>query len=662
LIVGGYKGAIYPVNPSAGKILGLRCYPRVGDIPGEIDLALVTVPAERVVSVLQDCATKHVPLAAVITSGFGEVGNVELEQEVVKVCQEGGIRLVGPNIAGVISTEASCNASFCQSLPYKGHIAFITQSGSLGIALVGWTYMDRVGLSSMVSLGNMADVNFSDTLEYFAEHDGTNCITLYIEGVKDGRRFLDVCKRVTRERPVVALKAGVSERGHLATASHTGSLAGSAQAYNAAFTQGGVIPAKSLEDLFDFSLVLSLQPAPKGNKFIIITNGGGAGICAPDAAEWYGVQITDLRPELKEHLGAFMPSFGSPKNPVDLTGMATIERYEGAIKAVLTDDEVDGIAAIYCHTAITRPADIAEGIANAAIGSKKPVVACFIGGFECDDASRWLRRQGIPTYPTPEKAMKAIGALCDYGKIKQRVKVKPEHWEVDKDKVRKILEGVRAEGRSTLLEREAKSVLAAYGIPTTLGKVAHNPEEAVQIAEQIGYPVVLKISSIDILHKSDAQAVRVNVGSAIEVREGYEQVVRNAKQYCKDARIDGVLVQEMAPSTREVILGATPDPQFGPMVMFGLGGIWVETLKDITFRVAPITLKESMGAIEEIKGYPILKGIRGEAPVDIKGIAEALSRLSCLVSDFDEIVEVDANPVFVYGEGVKAVDALIKLV
>ena len=421
LLEGGYKGKIFPINPKADEILGLKCYPNIKDVEGEVDLALVVIPARFVEQAVRDCAEKRVKTMAMITSGFSEVGNQELENRIVEICRKNGIPLLGPNIVGVVDTSVNCNASFCPSLPYPGHVALISQSGALAIALVGWTWKFKIGLSSIASIGNKADIDFSELILYYAERDdNTQCICMYIEGVDAGPEFIRACKRAYVKKPLVALKAGSSRRGTVAAMSHTGSLAGSPKVYMAAFKQGGVIPAENLTEMFDRALVLSLQPPMRGDTCVVVTNGGGAGVSATDSAEKYGIPLHDIPEDLKEKARRYMPSFGSVKNPIDLTGMATKEWYEGAVTAAIEQEETDGVVVLYCHTAITDPKNIAEGIYEAFRkydGVKKPVVTCFIGGVECDEASNWLKERGIPSYPSPERAMTAMGALREYGRL-----------------------------------------------------------------------------------------------------------------------------------------------------------------------------------------------------------------------------------------------------
>jgi acetyltransferase len=476
--------------------------------------------------------------------------------------------------------------------------------------------------------------------------------------VHNGRRFFNICKEASKIKPIVALKAGKSSRGEKAAASHTGSLAGASRIYEAAFKQSGVIEASTIREMFSLSLALSKQPPMRGDNLVIITNGGGAGVCATDAAERYGIPINDISSELQNEFKRWMPEFGSAKNPVDITGMATAREYEGAIKAAIADKSADGIIVVVCRTAVAEPTSIANGIIESSKNSDKPITVSFIGGKDCTDAMNFLKENGVPAYPDPAEAVRAMAALRDYGRYLERKDAgfKPYN-DVNRERVREIINST--DGKA-IVEHRAKEIFSAYGIKTPEEKVAKSAEEAERIASEIGYPVVMKIVSKDILHKSDARAVRVNVKEA-EVKRAFEEIVKNAKAYKSDAEIEGVLVQEMAPSGRETIVGSLYDPQFGPCIMFGLGGIFVEVLKDVVFRLAPLSKEEAKEMMREIKGYPILKGVRGESSVDFDALADAVSRISQLVNDFPEIKEIDANPIFAYEKGYMVADARIIL-
>lgn len=661
-----YQGPIYPINPNEAEILGLRAYPSVAAVPEAIDAAVIIVPAKLVPGVAEECGQKGVKGLIIIASGFSEVGRQDLEQQVVNIAHTYGMRVLGPNIVGILSNSDACNASFAPFLPLPGKAALVSQSGALLIAMDASTYTRRVGFDKLVSIGNMSDVDFADMVEWLNQDESTACISLYIEGLRDGRRFITVAQQASK--PIIALKSGVSAHGAAAAASHTGSLAGSGKIYETAFQQGGVVRASDLNNLFDRTLALSLQPPMRGENLLIITNGGGVGVLATDAAERYGVPLRfapdDVQTELKKH----MPEFGSAKNPVDLTGMAGKDWYYASVRYAFAHPWVDGLAVLYCETAMTDPLDIAQGIKQAiddAGVTGKPVAVSFVGGEQSAAARKWLVENNIPAYDAPDVAINALAALREYARSRD-LAATPFHRydDVDEAAARAIIANAREHHNHSLTEIESKKIFRAYGMPVALTELAKTEEEAVALAEQIGYPIVMKIMSHDILHKSDAGGVKVNIKNAEGVREAFHTIIANAKAYKPDAVIEGVAVQEMAPWGTEVIVGSVNDPTFGPTVMFGLGGIFVEILKDVTFRVAPVSAEQSYQMLEEIKAGAILAGARGETPRDRKALAEVLSRYSQMITDLgDEIAESDANPVLVYaeGQGVKVVDARIIL-
>lgn len=666
LLEGGYPGKIYPVNPSATEILGLKVYPAIRDIPENIDAAIITVPAKAVIPTIDELGAKGAKGMIVITSGFSEVGLKELERELVEKANSYGIRVLGPNIVGVLSNSDKMNGSFAPFLPLEGKASLVSQSGALLIAIDAASYIRRVGFDKLISIGNMADVDFADLITWLNSDPNTSCISLYIEGFKDGRRFIEAARNANK--PIIALKAGVSAHGAAAAASHTGSLAGAAKVYGAAFQQAGVVQATDLNDLFNRTLSLSLQPPMKGDNLLVITNGGGVGVLATDAAEKSGVPLkfapADVQAELKKH----MPEFGSAKNPVDLTGMAGTEWYQASIRFAFAHPWVDGLVVLYCETAMTDPLEIAKGIKKAIVDSgvtDKPVTVSFVGGEKSEEATRWLVENGIPAYGAPDLAVNAIAALREYARMKEIVREEAMPCLAqDRERALKIINKARSEGRDSLTEIEAKEVFECYGLPVTPTRLARNEDEAVALAREIGYPVVMKIVSPDILHKSDAGGVRVNIKDDAGVREAFKVIMKNAKEYKATANIHGIAVQEMAPWGTEVILGSVNDPTFGPTMMFGLGGIFVEVLKDVTFRVAPVTSSQALRMLDEIRGAPIIAGVRGEAPRDRNALADVICQYSTMILDLaDEVSESDANPVLVYemGKGLKVVDARIIL-
>lgn len=666
LIEGGYEDGIYPVNPKADEILSLKVYKSVLDIPGRVDAAAITVPAKFVLNVVKECGEKGVKGLIIITSGFGEVGDSKLEQDIVDLAHQYGMRVLGPNVVGTLSNSDKLNASFAPFLPLKGSASLVSQSGALLIAIDAITYTRRIGFDKLISIGNMSDLNFADMISYMDTDDNTKCITFYIEGLQDGRRFIDESKKASK--PIVVLKSGVSEHGAAAAASHTGSLAGASKVYTAAFNQAGAIQATDLNDLFDCTLALSLQPPMKGENLLIITNGGGVGVLATDSAEQAGVPLKFAPKDVQEELKLHMPAYGSAKNPVDLTGMAGNDWYHDTVNFAFGHNWVDALVVLYCETAMTNPMEIAKSIHKAITetGIKdKPITVSFVGGERCEEAMQWLVEHNIPAYNAPDLAVKGMGTLRDYARLQEVKSDKPyENNKADTKAARDIIAKVRADGRTSLTEIESKRIFSAYGLPVVSTVLATSEDNAVKLAEANGYPVVLKIVSPDILHKSDAGGVKVNIKDEASARQAYQEILKNAKAYKADADIHGIAVQHMAPWATEIIIGSINDATFGPTVMFGLGGIFVEVLKDVTFRVAPIAEAEAAAMLDEIRSAPILDGVRGETARDKAALADVLAKYAFMVADLaDEVKESDANPVLVYdkGDGVMVVDARIIL-
>ena len=661
-----YQGAVYPINPKADEIEGFKCYASVLDVDGPIDAAILTIPAKFVSATVDECGKKGVKGLMIITSGFSEVGLVDLEKELVTKAHSYGMRILGPNIVGVLSNSDSFNGSFAPFLPFKGKGSLVSQSGALLIGIDAATYMRGIGFDKLVSIGNMSDINFADMIEWLDKDENTSCISLYIEGFKDGRRVIDASKKA--HKPIVALKSGVSAHGAAAAASHTGSLAGAAKIYKSAFAQAGIIQASDLGNLFDRTLALSLQPPLTGDNILIITNGGGVGVLATDSAEKYGIPLKFAPEDVQEELKKHMPDFGSAKNPVDLTGMAGNDWYYDTVNFSFAHKWVDGLVVLYCETAMTDPMGIAQSIQKAVEDTgimNKPVAVSFVGGERCEKAMHWLVENSVPAYSAPDLALNAMAALREYATIRSEANEKPfVYAKADKKAALAVIEAARKDGRDALTEIEAKEIFKAYGMPITQVKLATSEEDAVKFAEKIGYPVVLKIVSPDILHKSDAGGVKVDINDEKGVREAYNEIMKNAKAYKADADIHGIVIQEMAPWGTEVILGSVNDPTFGPTLMFGLGGIFVEVLKDVTFKVAPFSKKQAVSMLDEIKAAPILKGIRGEKPRDCDMLADTICLYANMIVDLkDEISESDANPVLVYeeGAGLKVADARIIL-
>jgi len=661
---GGYQGRVYPVNPKTDEILGLRAYPSVLDIPGAVDLAVIVIPARFVADVLEECGQKGVPTAVVISAGFREAGRegVERERKLTEIARQHNMRLIGPNCLGVIDTGTPLNASFAAGMPPGGPIDFMSQSGALGTAVLDIAMAGRIGFNKFVSLGNKADVNEIDLMETWADDPSSRVILMYVEGVTDGQRFIDVARKVTRKKPVLVVKSGVTQSGSRAVSSHTGSLAGSEAAYKAGFRQAGVIRANTMEELFDYALAFGYQPLLKGDRIGIVTNAGGPGILATDALERAGMQISRLSQETVEALVELLPEAASVGNPVDVLGDALADRYERAGRLVLSDPKIDGLLVILTPQAMTQIEGTARSVGQLAQSSDKPVLACFMGEDRVGPGVEILRQYGVPNYSFPERAAAALAAMSAYRHELERPIFEPEPSTECIPLVRQLFDRVRAEGRVTIGDAEAWTVLDCYGFTVPETRLAKTADEAVEIAEEIGYPVVLKVASPDILHKTDVGGVRVNLRSPQDVRDAFDLIMYRAGRYVPDAHIWGCQVQQMVPGGREVLLGMSRDPQFGPLVAFGLGGIYVEALKDVSFRVAPFSRQEADEMIREIRAYRLLEGVRGEPPADREALVDALLRVSRLVTDFPEIVELDINPMIVFEEGHGAMAIDMRLV
>ena len=666
ILANGYGGRVFPVNPTHQEIQGLKAYPSVIDVPGEVDAAVLALPAALCAHVAEECGRKGVKGLIVIASGFKEIGRGDLEEELVRIVRRHGMRLLGPNIVGILSNSDKLNASFSPFLPYPGRSSLVSQSGALIVAVEAASHFRCVGFDRMISVGNMADVDIVDCIEWLDADSRTACIALYIEGMKNGRRFVAAARRA--RKPIVALKSGVSALGGAAAASHTGSLAGSAKVYEAAFAQAGVVQARDLDSLFERTLSLSLQPPMAGPHLCVLSNGGGVGVLAADAAERLGIPLEFAPPDLQAEFRQAMPEFASAKNPVDLSGMAGPEMYDKTVRAALAHPWVDGLAILYCENSLTVPMDIAKSIHGAIQDSGvpgKPVAIAFIGGERSAECLAWFMDKGVPAFETPDRAVNALAALREYARIRsEAAEVLPEAGGESPDRAKKVMAAARALGRTALTEVESKEIFSAYGLPVTTTVLARTEDAAVEAARKIGFPVVMKIVSPDILHKSEAGGVKLNVKGDAAVRSAYRHILAAAKAYKAEADIYGIAVQQMAPLGTEVILGSVNDPSFGPTVMFGLGGIFVEILKDVTFRVAPVSSIQAQRMLAEIEGAPILAGARGETPRDTDALVQVIMSYSRMIVDLeDDIAESDANPVFVYerGKGLKVADARIIL-
>jgi acetyltransferase len=655
IIDSGFRGEIYLINPNANDILGLKCYPSILDAPGQIDLAIFAIPADLVLKVADECGRKGVKGLIIISAGFKETGRkgAILEEQLLELGRKFNMRIQGPNCLGIINTSASLNLSFAEGMPRRGSIGFISQSGALGTAVLDWILKEEIGFHSFISLGNKADLDEIDFIEAMGDDEEVSVILLYIESIEEGRRFLDVVSDVVEKKPVVVLKGGTSTAGAKAAGSHTGALVGSFLVYQTAFDRAGVILAEGVEELFNFGIAFSEQPIPEAEGIAIVTNAGGPGILATDLSEKLGLMLSGLTLETQSQLRKFLPPAAAVGNPVDILGDAKADRYKHAIERVLKDNNVNAVVVILTPQAMTESFATAEAVVELRNQlSEKPIVTVFMGGKKVEEAQRLLNKNGISCYDFPENAIKTISALYGYSRFLNEPKHHPIRFrDVNPEKVRKVLDLVKKDNRVVLLSNEAAEVVKAYSINAPKNAIARNAEEAIKYAEELGFPVVLRIVSPDILHKTDIGGVVLNLMNPEEVKNAYERILSNVYRFTPQARIYGVMVYHMAPSGREIIIGMSQDVQFGPLIMFGLGGIYVNFLKDVSFRLAPLSESDAREMMEETKAFSLLKGIRGETPSDIEALKNILLRVGQLVWDFPEIVEMDINPVMVYGQG-----------
>jgi len=660
LIKSNFQGKIYPINPGEKEILGIPCYADLDRVPVEIDLAVIVIPARSVLDILEKCGKKGVCGVIIITAGFRETGHegLMIEKKMLDLSKTHGMRILGPNCLGVIDTLVPMNSSFAAAMPRRGKIAFMSQSGALCTSILDIAIDQDVGFSRFISLGNKADLNEIDFLEAWSEDPESRVIMAYLESIADGGRFIDVARRLTKKMPMVAIKSGTTDAGSKAVSSHTGSLAGSEKAYDTAFKQAGVIRADSIGDLFDFSVAIARQPLPHNDQVAIITNAGGPGIMTSDAIERMGLNLVALSKKTMDNLRDKLPPAASVLNPVDVLGDALADRYQIALEEVSQDPGVGAIIVILTPQFMTQVKETAEAVGAMADRMHIPIIACFMGASGTKEGVRILTSHNVPNFFIPERAVAALKSMARQWQWQQLPLPEFESFTVDRDQVSKVFKETRERGRVQIVEIEAQGILEACGIKIPPSKLCKTPEEAVDFAEKIGYPVVMKIASPDILHKTDIGGVRLNINSPSDVRDAFDLMVFRAQRYMPNVDIWGCLVQQQVRNGQEVIVGMNRDPQFGPMVMFGLGGIYVEILKDVSFRIAPFSRNEAREMIEEIHSFNLLRGVRGKAPSDIDGIVDTLLRLSQLVTEFPEIVELDINPLMVFeaGSGVKAID------
>jgi len=668
LIRGGFEGRIFPVNPKADEIEGLTCYKDLAAIGETPDLAVIVVPKDRVKSVVEQCARVGTKAAIIITAGFKESGEEgeRLEREILRTAQRAGMRIVGPNCLGIMVPRRNLNASFGGDLPEPGAIGYFSQSGSLLASIVDMARAEGIGFSKCISMGNKADVGELDLLRYFGRDDETRVIAGYLETITDGDAFVREAERISRDKPILLMKAGETGAGHEAASSHTGRLAGTQQAYEVIFERSGIIRCESILRQFDYARALADQPLPAGKNVAVIANAGGPGIMAADALEGDGLALAPLTDETRHALAEQVPGAANLANPIDVLGDALADTYEAALRLALQDPNVHAVLAILSPHAMTECDATAEAVVRAAREKReKPVVACFLGAGRVQQAVRILHEGNIPQYASPESAVGALRVMAKYQRWKNRPKRVVKLFPVNRRKVEQIIDRTLRREQTEIPETDASDILEAYGFVTPRGQVATGAEQAANFADQIGYPVVLKIWSPDILHKTHVDGVKAGLSSRQEVMDAFDLMMYRIPKKRPEADILGCLVQETVSGGTEVYLGVQRDPRFGPLMMFGMGGIMVETLKDVAFHLAPLTAEEAREMLASTRTYQLLRRVdEGERPhVDLDALAEGLQRLSQLVTEFPRIQEMDISPYVVGPEGTQpiAVDARIRV-
>jgi 4-hydroxybutyryl-CoA synthetase (ADP-forming) len=668
-IINGYKGKIYPITPSNPTVFGINAFKSVIDVPEDIDLAVIATPNKIVPQVMEEIGKKKIKGVIIVSAGFKEVdeSGAQLEKQIGDIGKQYGTRIIGPNCLGIMSLSQSSmmNATFLKITPEVGGIALVSQSGAICAATVEDAKAQGIGFSKVISMGNKVDMDENDILELLSEDDDTKVIVMYLEDIHDGKRFMQIAKRITKEKkkPILVLKAGRTPEGAKAAMSHTGALMGSDETYEALFKQSGVIRVDTMQELFETSTAFEKQPIPPSNGgVVIVSNAGGPAIISTDACSKYGLKMADIS-QSESEIAKVIPPHGSSRNPVDIVGDADFNRFEKVLDEVLSNANVSAVVTMCTPSATLDYNELAQTIIKTSKDSGKTMLAALMGLAEGIENKKILSDGGIPHFMYAEPAIRTLEAMFRHRRWIEKEDTPPKKFEVDKTKARDVLENVIKSNRINLLEEEGYEILKAYGFSTPKKFLATNEEESAKAAEEIGYPVVMKIVSPQIIHKSDAGGVKIGIKNQQEAIKAFNEILLNVKKYKSDAEIKGVLVQEMIGSAKETILGAKRDPLFGPLIMFGLGGIYVEVLKDVIFRIAPIDEQQAKEMVESIKTIKLLKGVRGEKESDIDGIVESIQRLSQLVTDFPEIEEFDMNPLLVLekGNGVRAVDVRIGL-
>ena len=656
----GYPGPIYPVNPKGGEILGLKVYPSIGAVPDPVELAVIMVPAPFVEGVLQECGERGLKAIIIITGGFREAGpeGAAAEKRLKEIAQSYGMRIIGPNCVGVMDAHLPLDTTFIAAMPRPGYIGFVSHSGAICGGTIDWARQMSVGFSRIASLGNQLDVDIADGIHMMQNDPHTRVISIYAEGLPNGRRFVEAAAAVSRHKPVIALKAGLTSAGTRAVASHTGALAGNEQAYLAACHRAGALVVQSLQEQNDVALALATQPLPRSNRVAILTNAGGPAALAADELDRCGLRMADLGPETQEKLKAVTPRGAQLGNPVDMLGGPQAEMYQAAGKILLSDPGVDMLLAIFVPQAITPVNDVARNVIAAAQSADKPVVCCLVGGESITEAIRILNEHDVPFYQDPNRAARALAGLVRYQALRTRPDITPQPvLDIDRTAAYELLTQAWSESETAFTDpATAARIVATYGIQVPAAEVVTEVETAIEVAEDLGYPVALKLIARDVVHKADVGGVALNLEGPDAVRDAFQRMGKGRAK-------PRMMVQQMAPRGVEVILGAQHDVQFGPLLMFGLGGALVEVLRDVAFRLAPIHPQDAEDMIMETAAGQILQGVRGQSPKDMRAVIDIVRRLGQLVSDFPCIRELDINPLIVgeAGAGAWAVDVRLAL-
>lgn len=664
MLSAGFAGEIYPVNPKAESILGVKTVKNIPDLPLSLDLAVLAVPKAQAIAALKALVERRLRSAVVVSAGYRESGKEgwKTEAEMARICRDNDIALIGPNCLGVLSTHTPLNASFAAGFPHKGDIAFFSQSGALCAAVLDWAIKHEIGFSRFVSLGNKAVVDETHMLYALSQAPDTKVVLGYVENVEHGEAFLRMARKITREKPVIMLKGGVTSAGAKAASSHTGTLVGSEQVYEAAFRQTGILQANTLSELFDLALAFSTQPLPQGPRLAIVTNAGGAAVLAADAAGKSLLTVTALSAASVETLKADLPPSAAVYNPVDIMAEADDARMERTVSTVLEDPQVDSLLVLIAPTAHTDSLKMAQAIIRAAGATHKTVMGCFMGGILMDAGAAQLKKAGIPCYPFPDQAVNSLEAMYRHGVRKSRPSPVMASVEGRKDVVRRVIKDVRAQGLTEIPDEYAQEILKAYDLPAARGMLARTSDEAVAVAARIGYPVVCKVASPQIPHKADAGAVVMDVANPDALRAAFLEITGHVKVTRPDAHVSGCIIQEQAPQDmKEVVVGFSRDDHFGPLISFSLGGIYSDVLKDIAYRLAPVSMHDARQLVRDINSFMLLKGMRGEAGVNIEALEDIIIRLSQLAVDFPEIYEAQLSPVLVNNETAVVADARLML-